>query len=61
MNPFKSIDWSKVFSYAYHVGLLAGSVALTQYAPHQAVVWGPLLQALGQMSPHPEGLTVLNK
>lgn len=58
---FKSFDWSKIFSYGYHVALLAGMVAIQQYAGPAAQVWLPLLQALGQVSPRPEGITLMNK
>lgn len=60
-KAFQSIDWSKVLSYGYHIGLLAGSVALRAYAPEAAVIWGPVLQAVAQASPTPEGITLLNK
>jgi hypothetical protein len=60
-NLFKSIDWSKVFSYGAHLGLLAGSIALNTYAPGSAVIWAPVLQAAGQMLASPEGITLLNK
>jgi hypothetical protein len=57
----KSVDWSKVLSYGWHLGLLAGSIALQAYAPHSAQIWLPVMQAAGQLSPQPEGVTLLNK
>lgn len=60
MSFFKSIDWSKVLSYGYHIGLLAGSIAVQTYAPHSAQVWVPLMQALGQASPTPEGISLMS-
>ena len=58
---FKKIDWSKVFSYTAHIGLMAGAIALQTYAPGAYAVWGPLFQVAGQALPTPEGVTLLNK
>lgn len=61
MSFLKSVDWSKVLSYGYHIGLLAGSVALRAYAPEAYTIWGPVIQAVAQSSPTPEGITLVNK
>ena len=57
-NPFPSIDWSKVLQYGWHLGLLAAVVALQAYAPHSAQIWLPVLQAAGQLTPTPPGVSV---
>ena len=58
-SMLKKINWSNLLGYGWHLGLLAGSIALRAYAPESAVIWAPLLQAAGQVSPTPPGVTVL--
>lgn len=52
----KSLNWNNILTYAWHVALLAGSVAAQIYAPGIAPVLLPALQAAGQLSPQPPGL-----
>ena len=55
---FKSVDWNRVLNYAWHVLLLGGSVATQIYAPQLAPVIVPAIQAAGQLSPSPSGVTI---
>lgn len=54
------IDFSKILSYGYHLALLAAPILIQAYAPGQAAILLPLIQAVGQASPTPEGISILN-
>ena len=53
---FKNIDWSALASYAWHIALVAGGIAVNVYAPGLAPVLLPALQAAGQVSNPPSGV-----
>lgn len=55
---FKNIDWNRVGMYLWHIGLMAGNIALATYAPGAYPTWAPLIQAAAQLSNPVPGVSV---